>query len=62
MIADNKKDLLWILLVSVLILLWSSIPTWAGCNKRDFLFLVDLGEGRYAQSGNLVRGLQAQET
>lgn len=30
MTADRKKDLLWIAIVSTLILLWSSIPTWAG--------------------------------
>jgi len=30
MTADNKKDFLWISIVSVLILLWGSIPTWAG--------------------------------
>jgi hypothetical protein len=40
MIADNKKDLLWILIVSVLILLWSSIPTWAGywAETKDLRF------------------------
>jgi len=30
MTADNKKDFLWIFIVSVLILFWGSIPTWAG--------------------------------
>jgi hypothetical protein len=30
MIADNKKDFLWIFIVSGLILFWGSIPTWAG--------------------------------
>ncbi len=30
MTANNKKDFLWIFIVSTLILFWSSIPTWAG--------------------------------
>ncbi|HUE98458.1 MAG TPA: hypothetical protein VMN99_04335, partial [Anaerolineales bacterium] len=30
MMIGNKKDFLWILAVSILILIWSSIPTWAG--------------------------------
>lgn len=30
MIDINKKDFLWIFIASVLILLWGSIPTWAG--------------------------------
>ncbi len=30
MTADNKKDFLWICIVSILILFWTSIPTWAG--------------------------------
>lgn len=30
MTTDNKKDFLWISVVSALILLWGSIPTWAG--------------------------------
>jgi hypothetical protein len=30
MTAEERKDFLWILVVSVLILLWSSIPNWAG--------------------------------
>lgn len=28
--ATNRKEFLWVLIASVLILLWSSIPTWAG--------------------------------
>jgi hypothetical protein len=30
MTSDKKKDFLWILAVSVLILFWGSIPTWTG--------------------------------
>ena len=30
MIDSDRKDLLWISIVSILILLWSSVPTWAG--------------------------------
>src|SRR5215211_6306522 len=30
MIAINKKEFLWLFIVSVLILLWGSVPTWAG--------------------------------
>ncbi|HLO15978.1 MAG TPA: hypothetical protein VK206_14190 [Anaerolineales bacterium] len=30
MMAGNRKDYIWILTASALILLWSSIPTWAG--------------------------------
>ena len=35
MIADNKKDLLWMLIVSVIILLWASIPTWVGYQTEN---------------------------
>jgi hypothetical protein len=30
MTDDRRKDHLWILIVSMMIMLWSSIPTWAG--------------------------------
>jgi len=30
MTADSKKDILWIVIVSTLILFWASLPTWAG--------------------------------
>ncbi len=30
MTVDSKKDLLWIVIVSTLILFWASLPTWAG--------------------------------
>jgi hypothetical protein len=30
MIVRDRKDLLWILVASTLIMIWGSIPTWAG--------------------------------